>query len=241
MRQTSTFGAIFGALLTAACNHAGAQDSGPEVSRDFRVAEFDRIEVSGPYDVDVRTGSGATVSAKGPEKLIERMEVVVEDGRLTIRPRKEDGQFNIGWTRGHVAVQVTVPMLRGAEVAGSGDIKIDKVQGDRFEAGIRGSGDIKVEHVDVQSFAASVTGSGDVRAGSGKTDAVDLRISGSGKIDTQGLQAETAATTIKGSGNIAAHASGSAEVRIYGSGDVEISGGAKCNVENRGSGNFRCS
>jgi len=241
MRHSSTFGAIVGALVTAACNHAGAQDAGPETSRSFTVGEFDRIEVSGPYDVEVRTGGAPSVAAKGPERLVERMEVVVEDGRLTIRPRKDDGQFNIGWGRGHVAVQVTVPSLRGAEVAGAGDIRVDKVQGDRFEAGIRGSGDIAVEEAQVKAFAASVSGSGDVRAGSGTAESVDLKINGSGKINTEGLEAQTAATTIKGSGDIVAHASGTAEVRIYGSGDVNITGGAKCTVENKGAGRFRCS
>ncbi|QIK78561.1 DUF2807 domain-containing protein [Sphingomonas piscis] len=241
MRQTSTFGAIVGALMTAACNHAGAQDAGPETSRSFTVGDFDRIEVSGPYDVDVRTGGAVSVSAKGPENIIERMDVVVEGGRLFIRPRK-DGQFNINWgSSGHVTVQVTVPSLRGAEVAGSGDIKVDKVQGDRFEASIRGSGDIAVDHAEVQSFAAVVTGSGDVRAAAGRTNAAELTINGSGKIDAAGLQAQSASTTIKGSGNIAAYASGTAEVRIFGSGDVEIKGGAKCQVTNKGSGNFRCS
>jgi hypothetical protein len=243
MRRTSTFGAIITALLTAACNHGGtAEAGGPQVSREFTVGQFDRIEVSGPYQVEVRTGSGPSVSASGAEKLIERMVVEVQDGSLRIHPRKEEGRMNIQWgSRGHVEVHVTVPSLRGAEIAGAGDIRIDRVQGESFEAAIRGSGDIQVEAVEAKSLAASVSGSGDIRAASGTVEKVDLKIGGSGDINTQGVTAETASATIMGSGNINAMATGTAMVRIMGSGDVAISGGAKCTVENKGAGNFRCS
>ena len=241
MTRTSTFGAIVGALLTAACNHASvAADPGPQVSRNFTVGQFDRIQVSGPYEVEVRTGSGPSVSAKGPENLIERMEVEVEGGRLTIRPRRDEGRIQWG-SRGHVEVQVTVPSLSGAEIAGSGDIRIDRVRGESFEAGIRGSGDLSVEAFEATTLAASVAGSGDIRAAAGQAQTVDLKISGSGNIDTQGVAAQSASATIMGSGNINARASDTAAVRILGSGNVEISGGAKCTVENKGSGNFRCS
>lgn len=244
MRRTSTFGAIVTALLTAACNHSGAaaEDAGPQVSRNFTVGQFDRIEVSGPYQVEVRTGSAPSVSASGGEKLIERMVVEVQDGSLRIHPRKEEGRMNIQWgSRGHVEVHVTVPSLRGAEIAGAGDIRIDRVQGDGFEAAIRGSGDIQIETVEAKSLAASVSGSGDIRAASGNVESVDLKIGGSGDINTQGVTAQAASATIMGSGNINAMATGTATVRIMGSGDVAITGGAKCTVENKGAGNFRCS
>jgi hypothetical protein len=240
VKRTSTFGAIVTALLTAACNHAGAEDAGPQTSRNFTVGAFDTIEVSGPYDVAVRTGSGPSVTANGSEKMIERMVVEVQDGRLSIHPRKDEGSFN--WGRGgHVELQVTVPSLRGAEIAGSGGIRIDRVAGDSFEAAIRGSGDLSIETLETGSLAAAVAGSGNIQTGAGKARSVDLKISGSGNINTAGVTAQTASAKIAGSGNIRAHATQTAEVRILGSGDIEISGGAKCNVQNKGAGSFRCS
>lgn len=240
MNRTSTFGAVVTALLTAACNHAGAQDAGPEVSRNFSVGAFDRIEVSGPYDVQISTGGEPSVSASGPESLVQRMDVQVQDGRLLIRPRKNENRIQWG-NRGHVEVQVTVPLLRGADITGSGDIRIDKVRAQSFEAGIRGSGDLSIDAFEGKAFAASIAGSGGIRAASGTAEQVELKIGGSGSIDTQGVTANNAAATISGSGNIAATATDTAAVRIFGSGDVEIKGGAKCTVENKGAGNFRCS
>lgn len=241
MRKNSALGAIVTALVTAACNHAGAaEEAGPSVSRDFTVGSFDHIEVSGPYDVEVRTGGNPSVSAKGPQNLVERMDVRVQDGRLLIRPRKDEGRFQWG-SRGHVEVQVTAEALRGAEITGAGDIRIDRVQGQDFKAGIRGSGDLSIAAMEAGAFAASIAGSGDIRASSGQADQLDLKIGGSGNIDTQGVTAKTASATISGSGNIAATATDTAAVRIYGAGDVEIKGGAKCTVDNKGAGRFRCS
>lgn len=241
MSKGSVFGAIVTALVTAACNHAGAaEEAGPAVSRDFTVGFFDQIEVSGPYDVAVHTGGNPSVSVKGPENLVERMDVRVEDGRLLIRPRKEEGRFQWG-NRGHVEVQVTAPALRGAEITGAGDIRIDRVQGQNFTAGIRGSGDLSIDTLEAQAFTASIAGSGDIRASAGRTDQLDLKIGGSGDIDTQGVKAKSASATISGSGNITATATDTAAVRIYGAGDIEIKGGAKCTVENKGAGSFRCS
>lgn len=241
MSKGSIFGAIVTALVTAACNHAGAaEEAGPAVSRDFAVGSFDQIEVSGPYDVDVRTGGTPSVSVKGPQNLVERMDVRVEEGRLLIRPSKEHGRFQWG-NRGHVEVQVTAPGLRGAEITGAGDIRIDRIQGQSFNAGIRGSGDMSIAALEAQAFTASIAGSGDIRASDGRTDQLDLKIGGSGNIDTQGVTAKSASATISGSGSIAARATGTAAVRIYGSGDVDIKGGAKCTVDNKGAGSFRCS
>jgi hypothetical protein len=242
MRRASTFGAIVTALLTAACNHgAVAEESGPEVSQDFAVGQFDRIEVSGPYDVAVHTGAATAVTATGPQNLVERMDVQVQDGRLMIRPRKEEGRMKIWGNRGHVEVQVTVPGLRGAEIAGAGDIRIDRVDGDSFDADIHGSGGLVIETFEAQSLAASIAGSGEIRAASGTAEQVALKIGGSGNINTQGVAAKTASATITGSGNISATATDTAAVRIYGSGNVEIQGGAKCTVDNKGAGSFRCS
>ena len=62
---------IAASALLAGCQ-VHAQDGGPTVSRNYSVGNFSAIEVAGPYDVEVRTGSNPSVSARGGEKLLER-------------------------------------------------------------------------------------------------------------------------------------------------------------------------
>ena len=240
--------AIATAVLAAAVSSAGCAKErhesggpGPTVSRNYQVGAFDKIEVAGPYDVEVRTGSNPSVQARGGEKAIERMVVEIKDGELRIHPEKQRGMRWSWRDHGKVTLTVTVPALTEATIAGSGGIRVDRVRGDRFEGSIAGSGNLSLDAVEVKALEFSVAGSGEVRAGGGRADTVDLNIAGSGDIDTRAIASRTAKVSIAGSGNVRAQATGTADVGIMGSGDVELTGGARCNVSKAGSGNVRCS
>ena len=120
MRKAILSGIATAAAITAGCGEGKAEDGGPTVQRSYQVGAFQEIEVAGPFDVQVRTGAGPSVSASGPEKLIERLEVELRGEAIVINHRKECWFEN--WrSRGHATLQVTVPSLRAASIAGSGD------------------------------------------------------------------------------------------------------------------------
>lgn len=230
------------AAATAGCSESRAENGGPAVQRSYTVGNFDRIEVAGPYQVRVRTGGAPSVSASGPEKLIERVVVEVKGDTLLIRPRKERGFFSWGsGPRGKATIEVSAAALREATIAGSGDIIVDKVTGTDFDGTVAGSGDLSLGSVAVESLKLTIAGSGGVRAGSGRARAAEYSIAGSGDIDARGVRLEKADVSIAGSGSIRGQATGTADVNIMGSGDVELTGGARCSVSKAGSGNVRCS
>ena len=224
--MTSRFAyAAAAALLAGAC-HVGSKaedrEAGPEVSRTYQVAAFDQIEVAGPYEVNVVTGGQPAVSAKGGSNLLDETEVVVENGRLQIRSKKRNG-IRFSWHGGKAVFTVNAAALHGASIAGD----------------VAGSGDLKVNAIEGGKITLAIAGSGNVDA-AGKSDSVDLSIAGTGDIRAGGLASRTAEVSIAGSGSVATHATESADVSIMGSGDVEVSGGAKCKVSKAGSGNVRC-
>ena len=240
MRKSLTAVAAASAALAGCQVHA--ENGGATVSRNYKVANFQQIEVAGPYDVEVRTGGNPGVSARGSEKLLERTVVEVKGDRLVIRPENNQGFFHFGWSNhGKATFTVTVPQLAGATIAGSGDIHVDRVAGQRFEGNVAGSGGINVAAMDVQQLKLSIAGSGGVKAGAGKTQSAEYDIAGSGDLDAGAVQAQQLKVSIAGSGGVKAHATGTADVSIVGSGDVEVSGGAKCRVSKQGSGDVRCS
>ena len=107
MRRALLLGIIAGGLATVGCSQARGESGGPIVDRDYKVAEIDRIDLGGAYDLTVRTGSAVSVHARGGQNVLDRMEVDVKDGTLRIRPKKK-GMFN--WTsNGRVDLTVTVP------------------------------------------------------------------------------------------------------------------------------------
>jgi hypothetical protein len=239
----SRFVPLAAAVLALGACHVGAnaedKDPGPKVNRNYNVAAFDRIEVAGPYDVKVVTGGKAGISASGNQRLLDKTDVVVEDGVLKILPKKKKG-MRWGWTsHGNATFTVTTAALKGAAIAGSGGIAIDKVAGD-FDGEVAGSGDLRLASVAGGKVKLAIAGSGDVQA-AGKADSVDIEIAGSGGVDAKGLATRTASVSIAGSGSVSAQASDTADVSIMGSGDVEMTGGAKCKVSKAGSGDVRCS
>jgi hypothetical protein len=233
--------AIVAASALAGCQVHANEGGGATVSRSYNVGNFHEIEVAGPYDVEVRTGSNPSVSARGSERLLERTVVEVNGDRLLIRPENNHNFFHWGWgSHGKAHFVVTVPQLSGASIAGSGDISVDKIAGPGFEGSVAGSGGINVATMNVQQLKLSIAGSGGVKA-AGTAQSADYDIAGSGDIDAGALQAEALKVSIAGSGGVKAHSSGTADVSIMGSGDVDVTGGAKCSVSKAGSGNVRCS
>lgn len=216
-------------LLAAAPVHAA--------ERSYNVAGFDEIEVAGPYNVAVATGRAATVRATGETRDLDEMRVTVAGGKLQIRPR--DRNWKMWRNTKPVSVRVTVPTLRAAALAGSGDISVDRVRGERFSGSVGGSGDLSVGTIDVRTLELSIAGSGNI-ATSGRCDAANVSIVGSGDIAAADLRCETADVSVAGSGDATIHASRSADISIMGSGDVAVAGGAKCEVSRMGSGRARC-
>ena len=148
MRMSVLLG-VAAIAAVAGCTQARSENGGPTVERSYAVDDFDRIDLAGNYDVTVHTGAKPGVQARGNEKVMERLVVEVRDGVLVIEPRKTQG-FNWKWTNhGKVTLNVTVPSLRGAQLGGAGDVRIDEVKGDRFDGAIAGSGDLSVERIEV--------------------------------------------------------------------------------------------
>jgi hypothetical protein len=198
-------------LLVLSCGCAAAPPH-PAV-QSIGDGEVDRIAVLGSLDVTVAVGGEAEVVLEGADTDVDAVDVRVRGGRLEI------GDTRRGWRGGPVHVAVTMPRLREAAVAGSGDLEVRGVQG--------------------EAFVASVTGSGALKA-KGQADDVRLSITGSGDVDLAELAAKTAVVQITGSGNAELRASDRVSGSISGSGDVGVAGGATCEVRVAGSGDVKC-
>jgi hypothetical protein len=216
-------------LALAACNVC-----------DYALSGFERIELAGSPDVIVTVGPAASVSAEGDQKTLDRLDIRVENGELKIGSKKRGGWFHSDNDHGrHVTIRVTLPKLAAASIAGSGDMRIDKVEGDRFGGAIAGSGDMEIAALKVGAADFSIAGSGAVSA-KGSAESTNVSIAGSGDVDVAGVTARTAKISVMGSGNVSANASESADVSVMGSGDVTMTGTGRCTTHKMGSGDVRC-
>ncbi len=230
-------------LGAGACSESRAEEAGPDISRNFPVSGFEKLEVSGPFDVQVSTGRQPSVSAQGPSSIVEKMVVRVEGNTLKIEPEKRRGWLG-GWQWGNrggkARVAVDVPMLTAAAIAGSGGVGVDRVATGSFRGSIAGSGDLRLSQVEVGTLTLEISGSGNASA-AGRAGEASYEIAGAGNILASRVVTQQTHAEIAGSGNIEANARTAARVEIAGSGNVRVTGGARCSVERAGSGNVTCS
>lgn len=206
---------------------------------DIPVGGFDRIALGGSPDVTVTTGRAVSVHASGDQRALDQLDIRVERGTLKIG-NKRNSNWNWSWgDRPKVRIAVTVPMVRGVDLGGSGTVSVDRVKTPSFAADIGGSGSIRIAVLDTGTAKFSVAGSGNVDA-AGRCGSADINVAGSGRLRLAGLKCETLTASIAGSGDIDASATRTADVSVMGSGDARIAGGARCSVSKHGSGSVTC-
>lgn len=229
--------AVAAIALLAGCGSVHAEE-GPAGTRSFNLRGFDRVSLRGSDNVVVRVGAAESVTAKGPQKVLDRLEVTVVNGELRIG--REKG-WKLGWSSDETptVVTVTLPSLRAASVAGSGDMQVDKAQATSFDASVAGSGNLVIGSLQADAASISIAGSGDATI-SGQARSLDVSVAGSGDVSAQGMKSERAKISIAGSGDVKAQVSGEADISIMGSGDVDIVGKPRCRVSKMGSGDVNC-
>jgi hypothetical protein len=230
----------FATACSASADDGAGKLSGVSGSRSFDVKGFESVSLSGPDNVIVQVGKAMSVKAVGDTAILDRLEIEVVDGDLRIGRKRRNGvHFNWGKNSGAV-VTVTLPVLTGASVAGSGDMDVDHAEAQKFSASVAGSGSLKVGALKADRLNVSIAGSGNANFATGTAADAGMSIAGSGNVDAAGLAARTADISIAGSGDVKAGVSERADVSILGSGDVDIIGDAQCKVSKMGSGDVRC-
>lgn len=234
---------ILAALIPlAACGNGsddtpGITGTGSGGARSYAVADFSGVELAGSDNVDVRVGAGFSVRAEGDPKQLERLRIRKIGEKLQIDRRKEAG---FHWSKGDaVKIHVTMPRIASAGVSGSGDMTVDRIEGQKFDASVAGSGKLALAALAVDAAEMNIAGSGTLQA-AGQAKRLEVNIAGSGDIDAPQLAAASADVSIAGSGNVRAAVNGPAEISMMGSGDVDLGPNARCKTSKMGSGNVRC-
>ena len=231
--------AILGAVLAlGACTSSHGESGSPRATgqRSFQVGAFHAVALEGSHDVIVQVGGAPGVRAEGDSEALERLDIRVESGTLRIGSRRRGW---LGLHHGGVTVHVTAPALDAASISGSGDMRIDRVQAQSFDAEIAGSGDMEIGELRTQRANFSIAGSGDITA-AGSAEQAGVSIAGSGNIILDRLQTRRTEVSVAGSGDVSVRASEAVEGSVMGSGDVNVAGGARCSVSKMGSGDINC-
>jgi hypothetical protein len=200
-------GITAGLIGLAAAGAALAHDeAGEKISRTLDLAGFDRIKVSGVYELDVRVGSDFSIQLSGHEDEMERVEATVKNGELHLG-HKRGGWRDRNDNNDHgVEAIITMPSLTGLKVSGVVDGEIAGVDVDRFNISLSGVGDIHI---------------------AGECGDLDANVSGVGDLDARDLECRMVDVNVSGVGSAAVFASEEVDADISGMGDIDIYGSPK--------------
>lgn len=210
------------------------EDAAP-TEQAYQLRDFERISSIGPQDLQVTFGDAFSVRAEGSTADLE---VVVENGELVVRPRDGIGS---NWNElDETTLFVTLPKLTRMHLNGSGEILLDQVTGDSFEALIEGfPGEMHIEGLQVGEAEFTINGGGTIAA-SGTAGATRVTINGIGEVQAGDLQSQRAAVTVRGPGDVELAVQEEANVSVLGPGEVDIDGPARCTVSTSGPGSVSC-
>ncbi len=202
------------------------------ISETRTVSDYDKISVSGSWDVKLVAGKEGEIQIKGEENILPYIETEVVGKTLKIRTQKGK---NIYTTK---PVEIIVPFqdLDGVSLCGSGSIVgKDEINSDDFDLSLSGSGDIELT-INASYMKGRVTGSGDVVV-SGSAKTLNAGVTGSGDFDARDLEAQSCNASVTGSGDLWVMAQESIEAKVTGSGDIVYYGQpSQVKVKTSGSG-----
>lgn len=222
-------------FLLAGAFHPAYAEAGSIGTRDIEIDAFTRIEVLGPFDVAITTGSAPGCKAVGTADMLEFVHCKTDDGVLTVMVTKEHPlKF---FETSDIRVEIVAPKLESVGLMGAGTVELSDTKADSLELRIAGSGDLKAKGLSVHKAILNIAGSGEMSC-QGEAASVDVRIAGSGDLDARALKGKNATVHIVGSGDLDLYATESVDIRIMGSGDVTLYGDPKT-VEQKVAGSGR--
>jgi len=176
------------------------------------VSNFTALSSQGAMNVQIAYGNSDNVVVEADENLLPYIETSVENGKLTIKTKKN---VNLK-SSSKMVVHVSMTKINSLQLSGSGDIKGSGAftNDGKTEVGVSGSGNLALDFDSFKDLDISVSGSGNIDLKSSATNSINAKLSGSGNIDCSTISTRDVDARLSGSGNIKVYANNSIDAKI---------------------------
>jgi hypothetical protein len=178
----SQTGICFGILiLITSCissqSFLPVKGTGSAVDKNFDVSGFQKIDVSGGFDVTLTQGSSESVVLSAQENLFESIHVEVIQGVLKIYTEN-----NLMPTK-PLKAKIMFREINKLNVSGGGDVVADNIKATDLEIGITGGGDLTA-NINAGELNCKISGGGDAKV-KGITTLFNIDMTGGGDLDSE--------------------------------------------------------
>ena len=221
-------------MLQCVSVHSSGDDNASEISDPKDLTGFNSIGFNIPGTLYLEQDSAFSVSFEGKEEDLEKIITKIEGDILIIKTKP--GSFSMG----DVTVYVSMPVVKGLNVSGSGNIVAENlIKSTEIQLNVSGSGNIKLNDLNSTEVVSSISGSGGVDLKGAENESLTINIAGSGDFISDELSSKNVVVSIAGSGSAKVFASEKLKTDIAGSGDVYYKGEPLVNANSVGSGSTK--
>lgn len=211
-------------MLTSSCRHVniggGIKPNKNYITRDFKVNNFNKLDVSLVADVFYTQSKDNTVSFQiyGSENLIELVTTEIKDNTLIIDTKKSRIKNS------DLKIHISSPDLRYVKMQGVGNLNIkETLETTELVIKNEGVGNVNIENAVCQKIDIRTEGVGNIKA-KGKATHVKLSSMGVGNIKAAELKGDSVVATSDGVGNIACYAEQYIKATANGVGNISFQG-----------------
>jgi hypothetical protein len=205
--------------------------SGDVVTQEEEIAEFDQVDVSHAFRVDISQGERFRVVVRVDDNLRQYLRVVKRGGTLMIG--LEPGRLSTV-RRATLEAEVTMPELTGVELSGASQATISGFESAKpLDVEASGASELRGD-IEAADARFHISGASQVTL-TGSAEDLTVEASGASRVDLSDFDVADAdielsgasRATVSANGRLDARASGASELTYLGSptlGDIETSG-----------------
>jgi hypothetical protein len=220
------------ALISFSCDST-IRGNGHRISSTIEVPDFNYIEISGNYEVELVRDSQSKLIIEADENLLEFIETKASGGKLHIRNSKTL------ISRQNIKISVHYEHLNKLSSAGSSVIYCaNMIKADQLELIFPGTGSMNLE-IETDKLKASLSGAGLIKL-VGYAHFQDIEINGTGSLNAMNLLSHEAKIRLNGIGNAEIDVREKLDAEINGLGSIKYKGKpANLRQEIRGMGKIK--
>ncbi|MTI21168.1 DUF2807 domain-containing protein [Fulvivirga sp. RKSG066] len=218
MKKTQILIAIVLLLSLAGCdNMVQEKGNGNIISKDIEVEDFEELDISGNFEINLIKGSKPALTITMDENLFEYVETENRGDQLQIEStrslRSDEG----------LRLDITYSRLTSIEVGGAAAIMSDDVvEGDYLNIIMSGAGTIDLK-VMLKALKIVVSGAGSVDL-SGQVLEQNISMSGAGDVDASRLVSESCEIELSGVGSARLYVTETLDAQVSGVGGITYAG-----------------
>lgn len=202
---------------------------GNVITEERTIDSFNKIDISGGFEVLINQGKTEKVEIEADQNLIELIETETKNNTLYIKSKEPIGNAE------SLKLYITVKKIEEIDISGAVELNSKgTIEGEELEIDISGAADVNLG-VDVISLTMDMSGASETTL-RGKAENFDIKLSGASDLEAEKLKTKHTIIDISGAGSAKVFAKKTLKVEVSGAGSVKYKGNPKITKEISGAG-----